>query len=304
MKITRLEGIWVERACGVAALCGRASAAADVTIQADELLVGLETDGLLAASLVALLHRRSAALLRWQTKNHGTENQLDGALSSASFAVVCTPEQLSHLESIVRRGVLQCGRVITVESRRPSGRLSPFVADATFDPHVGDVDLAAHASLLSGRSYLLASGETRSMYYDTLPAAHTWEVVMSACRQGRDAFSGHTHVVGIALGGIYLGVAAALLAGHQPVAADPREAISPGVLSAGTACLLDDFVSTGGSFGAAVRALDVMSVAGSTLFSLYGIRGRYPRASWLRVAYELAPPEGLFPHPGAHDEMP
>ena len=139
----------------------------------------------------------------------------------------------------------------------------------------GEIDImpSSFVRKLSGREYLLSSGVSSNVYYETLEAAFTYPAVSTAVNDSFEYLNNSELLVGIGFGGIYLASYASFATGIPCVYIFPNCVNSFDVdyqTSLTEITFLDDFVSTGRSYFKAVKGLSKNSKK-NKLYSLFSL---------------------------------
>lgn len=275
MKIKYIEWIYVVRNNSFFQVGIDENVSENMFETSDE-LIGYGIEGYLVASFFAVLNRKDVAFCRRKAKNHGTGNRIDGVIKNKSYTLVCLEGDISCAVDMIKDSV-SITNIIVIYLR------SELIDDLTcYDfrsvtsrkEEKMDLGLLDYVNLLSDRSYLLSSGKTIGYYYETLPAANTYELIEYVFSRRKDCFINYDVYVGIGYGGVFFSMFAAMkMKKRLYVYYDNGSAEgTPINISFNTqdVLLFDDFISTGGSIMRAVREGKIEKYKGIVLYAKNG----------------------------------
>ncbi len=231
-------------------------------------IVGFGVAGHLTASCIAAAHGKPVALLRPAPKLHGSMQQLDGVWQQgAACSVYCSENDQERCLRECERHGLQRFEIVTVEVTAAMGPLTLGARPPTAAP----VELRACVNVLHG-TFTLSSGAVASRYYETIPAASRFDVACALWQRHGAALSAGSQPIGVAYGGTYLAVVAALLAGRCPTIWDPTDDTLPRESLTGPLMLVEDYVTSGRTVGRIKAALGAEDARYLSLFAPAGFR--------------------------------
>ncbi|WP_297610401.1 hypothetical protein [Nocardia sp.] len=231
-------------------------------------LVGVGPGGVLVGAVLAALSRRDFAFYRRQRKGHGTRQHIEGRHGGGQWTVVHCGATDPDLLRAAGMDVVAEIRVTREEGTGAAGFILPEPECAPAEP----VSLADSVELLTGSEFVRSSGERVDHYFETLAAAHTYDVAALFA----DTLGGRPDLVaGVMWGGCYLAAVAATRRGAQltlvdPDGLDPAAALGPGI---GSVAFLDDLVNSGTDFRRCER-LAAHTGARATFHALYSPHAR------------------------------
>ena len=262
-KEIELKKVWVESDGPLFGVCGNPSC--ESIDPGNDSIVGIGPVGYLAASLFACDAQKDCTFVRLNQKLHGTRNIIDGvAIDSHRLEIFTLEADVTYARQILEQDhEYPIARINIVTLRECQGNFSTYDPPKTRWPSISLPKPAAdYVRILSddSKGFVLSSGRVSCSYYDTLPAANSFELVANLSQQILEELRQYDSIIGMAFGGIFFGVSAALLAKTRPCmmlhSAGSKASI---VQSSGKVMLVDDFVGTGAYFRQSVRSLRVQS---------------------------------------------
>jgi orotate phosphoribosyltransferase len=259
-------------------------------------IVGLGPAGVVVGAAAAAAAGRDFAFCRHEAKDHGLGRQVEGRWDPARECTIVSERE--DAARVATAAGLRVADVVPV--RRGNGTAAPwrfdalrFVAPAT-DP--GD-----HVELVTGRTYVRSSGERAPYYFETLGAAHRYDVAAShadvAIADGLRA----DLVAGIMWGGCYLAAVLAARSGSRLMIIDP-DAARPEVRlrePAARITIVDDLVNSGTDMRLCER-IAAHNNSRATFCALYSVHSAVSLERHdVRIACRLVAPAGTGAEPVA-----
>lgn len=178
----------------------------------NEELIGYGIEGYLISSFFAVLNKKDVAFCRRNIKQHGTCSRIDGVLRNKTYTLICLEEDIACAINAINN-VVSVVRIVVIKLQN---ELKNDLTSWDFDAIISkgckkkDVDLLDYVNLLNDRNYLLSSGKTLGHYYETLPAANTYELIENILLNKKSKFTKYDTFIGVGYGGIFFSVFAAM----------------------------------------------------------------------------------------------
>jgi orotate phosphoribosyltransferase len=190
-------------------------------LEPDVDLVGTGAAGVLIGAAVAAVAGRNFAFCRAAPKDHGLTRQVEGLWQPGRPSVLFTEHE--HGATLARSAGISVARVVPVALVPAADALAREPNHLSGAP-AADVDISpgALAELVVGGQYTRSSGETASFYWETLGAAHNYQ--LAAAWADRPSLVGIDAVAGIMWGGCYVAAVAAARIGARLLLVDPDAA--------------------------------------------------------------------------------
>lgn len=259
MEIRHIDWIYVARNNSFVQIGIQDENILEKMFKINEELIGYGIEGYLISSFFAVLNKKDVAFCRRNTKQHGTCNKIDGVIKKKTYTLICLEEDISSAMDTINNAV-SIVSIITVKLRN---EIKNDLTSCDFRTIISKeckekkVDLLAYVNLLNDREYLLSSGKALGYYYETLPAANTYELIKNVLLKKRSEFKEYDTFVGVGYGGIFFSIFAAmkfkkkLLIFYDDCSSGETSLYE--VFQTDNVLFFDDFISTGGSIMKAVQ---------------------------------------------------
>ena len=276
MEFEHINDIYVEKYFSILQLRKmKISSWSTVSVPINCNIIGFGYSGHLVASFYAYIQQRDVSFIRYSAKTYGTCKQIDGNyLTSKSSVLFCRREDISEITKLIKHLHINVLNIFTFDEKSME---NVFVPHSDFETIKLDNQLTEskvlenYVKLLQGSTFTLSSGKKAEQYYETLPAANSYEPITNVCRilKNKEVYSATEISIGIAFGGTYLAVASALTRGMNPTIFIPGDINN---LLKAKCLFLDDFVSTGKNFMNAHALVDRVYANSIRCVSIYSIK--------------------------------